>query len=756
MNAVPFSRDLALAFSRPFGRGGWKAMLFSFVALLVPIAGYAAQGAAYSVAAGRRENVRGWLRLGLRILAADLLLAAPALLTYEVIQLSNAYFASMPLLVRTAMLLVMLLFIARLLVLMPAAACCLALGAPMRIAVSGSELKRVISGSMGRYLLSALFSLLMLFLVGVVTTPLPTVLRYLIGAALVTLYRCFSAGLFMGCCRHSLGLAPPRDGTDGGGRGMRRAMAFLLALVLLAGLPLRASAAYDDDVRPINPQDGSSGQGDARGYDARSYAEAYDAFSSQGLLGYGKFLEYDSWEGRYYVREDIEHQKTLDKVNKVAGKVVDLTILTADVVTDFVPYVGQAENAIQTAYFGYKAMNTDDPAEKQRCTIMAGYKAANFCLGGFAYALKGGQAAAGGMVNSLVNSATTLERTVNRLDAINLGLVIFNESGNAVSAYDIVQETDYGKWVTPDGVLRGAAIGLDTAQQMGRDVYGQFSNMVNSTLEGAANFGSTLADLTGQALLDPFTVNETPQSIMQTYVDQGYVVWLDPNSPVIIGGPTPYLPGEFSDPALPSASAVPVPSFTFPPIPAAPGSTPAPTATPEPTPEPTESLPDPAGRYVGTQEGPDRYEGYGAVVLVSRNPVYITIRDDLTASFETTIESNFTYSAFGAEMNGSGSVTVRQEGIPGESVGGDEIRYYFKTRAATTTHTSYSGQMYTGGGDVTYTTEAEYEVWFTAYLHADGSVEIRGEMLTKPDTSAGQTNAWDTGTTSMTFTCTRS
>ena len=59
MNPAPFSKDLALAFRRPFGRDGWKALLLSLLFLLIPCTGFISRGAAYSVAAGRRAGVGG-------------------------------------------------------------------------------------------------------------------------------------------------------------------------------------------------------------------------------------------------------------------------------------------------------------------------------------------------------------------------------------------------------------------------------------------------------------------------------------------------------------------------------------------------------------------------------------------------------------------------------------------------------------------------------------------------------------------------
>ena len=192
-----------------------------------------------------------------------------------------------------------------------------------------------------------------------------------------------------------------------------------------------------------------------------------------------------------------------------------------------------------------------------------------------------------------------------------------------------------------------------------------------------------------------------------------------------------------------------------------PAETPKPTAAPKPTakptpkptqtPAPTASGPKLAGRYSGTLSVPGQIEAYGAVVNLSPTPVYITINDDNSAVFQTTVESTYSYSGFGATMSGSGAATVRQESIPGESIGDGAYFYSFKVRATTTSTTSYSGPMYAGGGgDATTTSQSDYEVMFTARPQADGSVVITGQMTVKPaEEAAGSID------TAISFTCTR-
>ena len=138
-------------------------------------------------------------------------------------------------------------------------------------------------------------------------------------------------------------------------------------------------------------------------------------------------------------------------------------------------------------------------------------------------------------------------------------------------------------------------------------------------------------------------------------------------------------------------------------------------------------------------------------IYIDSNPVYVTIDADGTAVFQTTVSSSYTYSGFGATMSGSGSATVRQEDIHGDWVGDDEIRYYFKTRATTTSTGSYGGEMYAGGGGTaTTSSESIYEVWFTAYLVSGGNTYVKGEITVKPaEATPGSID------TTMSFTCMR-
>ena len=141
---------IADAFVRPFSKGNLKRFLLGLLFLIVPFLFFIADGDAFLMAAGRGKKFGERVRMGLKILLVRLLYAGPVLLIYGIDILLCSYFSSMPLLVSILIVFLLCLFIIRFLILSPVAACCLALGAPMKIAASGREMKRTVSGSLGR------------------------------------------------------------------------------------------------------------------------------------------------------------------------------------------------------------------------------------------------------------------------------------------------------------------------------------------------------------------------------------------------------------------------------------------------------------------------------------------------------------------------------------------------------------------------------------------------------------------------------
>ena len=386
MNASPLSRDLAQAFSRPFRSGG-KHMLLSLLFLLLPVTSFISRGAAYGFAAGRRDGPGGWAKLGLKILAAQLLLAAPAIFFYAVYKTFDALYEAMPLWFHLLMTAALLYTGVRTAVLSPVSACCLALGAPLRTAVNGKELKSIVGLGVARYLLAAVISLLMLFVVGAVGRGLHLIPAYLAGAVLMTLWNFFSAGLFMGACRFALGIAPPRD--SGGYPPPRsvRAVAGVLALALLlfaAPTPAFAAPPRDQPI-PVNPAEGAAGNGEA-GTTMESYADAYRYFSERGAIRPGEDIGYDRSSKTYYVIP----AETASEM-RAPGEAI---IHTADVVSDFIPVLGNIKSGLQANYYYHQALKTDDPELKKQYSAVAGYKAAGLLLGGIGKGLKAGSAGA--------------------------------------------------------------------------------------------------------------------------------------------------------------------------------------------------------------------------------------------------------------------------------------------------------------------------------------------------------------------------
>ena len=686
MNGAPLSRDLALAFGRPFRKDGLKALLLSLLFLLIPCTGFISRGAAYSVAAGRREGVGGWAKLGLKILVAQLLLAAPAIFFYALYMAFHARYETMPFWFHLLMTVALLASGVRAAVLSPISAGCLALGAPLRTAVRAKELKSIVSMSMGRYLIASAISLAMIFLVGAVGRVLHLIPAYLAGAVLMALWNFFSAGLYMGCCRYALGIDPPQDGGEYPPPRYGRAVAgVLIAALLLTALPVPVFAApkgYDGDQPiPVNPAEGAAGNGPALENKPSNYLEAYRYFSERGQLGRGETIGYDGSDGTYYV-VSAEDSAAM----RAPGEAI---IHTADVVSDFIPVLGNVKSGLQANYYYHQALKTDDPELKKQYSAIAGYKAVGLALGGISKGFKAGSAGA------------------KALGFVDTGSKIYDGISNFLTYIDILWNKDLSSKIGPHKI---------------------------------AEFIDDLADIV-------FVSRPEPQNVLIDFdpagMPSGYTVPVSDGTALLTPGVTP-------PPSLPMPTPMPSVEPVIGPI-GAPVATPQPTVAPVPV--PTLNLPDPIGRYSGTQQVPGSVQSMGAVIQPAANPVYVTVNADGTATFQTEISSTYSYSGFGATMNGSSSGTIRQENIEGKSTSGG-ITYSFTKRVAINTTVSYAGEMYAGGGDTQVTGEADYTVYFTLSFTGNGGVEITGSISSKPVAQGGEQPVV-AANMSIPFTCTK-
>lgn len=690
MNGAPVSRDLALAFGRPFRKDGLKALLFSLLFLLLPFTAFISRGAAWSLAAGRREGVGGWAKLGLKILVAQLLLAAPAFFFYAVYKTFDAKYVTMPLWFHLLMTVALLASAVRTAVLSPVSAGCLALGAPLRTAICAKELKSIVSLSMGRYLLSSVISLAMLFLIGAVCRWLHVIPAYLVGAVLMALWNFFSAGLYMGCCRFALGIDPPEE--RGGGfpppRFGRAVAGVLIVALLLTALPVPSFAmpgGYDGDQNiPVNPAEGAIGNGPALENKPTNYLEAYRYFSARGQIGPGEEIGYDGSNGTYYVMS-----AEAAKAQRAPGEAI---IHTADVVSDFIPGLGNIKSGLQANYYYHQALKTDDPELKKQYSALAAYKAAGIVLGGVAKCFKAGSAGA------------------KALGYVDITSKVYDGVSNFLTYIDILWNKDLSSKIGPHKI---------------------------------AEFFDDLADIV-------FVSRPEPQNVLIDFdpagMPSGYTVPVSDGTVGLTPALTP-MPTIDLD-ATPEPTVIP----QIGPI-GGPVATPKPTEAPIPI--PTLALPDPVGRYSGTLIVPDKVESMGAVIKPGANPVYVTLHDDGTATFQTEMSSSYSYSGFGAKMNGNSTATIRQENIAGKSTAGG-ITYSFTQRVTNHTTVSYAGEMYYGGGASTEVTgQVDYTVNFTVYFTNNGGVEITGSISGKPVAQGGEQAGVISVDMAVKFTCTK-
>ena len=269
MNKRSFFRDVADAYSLPFRKQGLKAFLFSLLFTVIPVTSFIGEGASYSAAAGRKEGIGAWTKLGLKLILIQLVYAAPAIAAYGLYAILLTYLI-LGNAIQLILVFIFLLFMTRALLLIPVASCAVALGAPIKVAVNGKEMNSIISGSFGRYILTGIMCLLMLFI-----ADLPAqgdwfiALQYILATVLIVLYRFVKAGLFMGVVRHSLGIEPPpSEHIKGNGSGMAKTVvAAVLCVALIGNSSLNVFAAGlndnggfikyvrpgDDEIQPVEP-----------------------------------------------------------------------------------------------------------------------------------------------------------------------------------------------------------------------------------------------------------------------------------------------------------------------------------------------------------------------------------------------------------------------------------------------------------------------------------------------------------------------
>ena len=460
MNKIPLSRSISDAFARPFTKDGLRHLLFSLLFYVLPFTFFISQGAAYSLASGEKKGIGFWTKLGFKMLTADVLYAGPAILFYGIYAVLLRFFAAFPLIIAVALFAAMGFFAIRALLIMPAANCCIALGAPLRAAVSAKEMKSVISGSFRRYVLSFVISLALLFVMGLVINALSLVPMLIAGVVFSALHGFITAGLYMNCCRQALGLPlPPKGCAASPGRGVRAA-AFMLAFAILAGvMPVEARAVVPniylaEDIQPARPYDSAAGNRDVPGFYDHYQANAYAR--DTGLYNGNAEVAYNKETGTWYLRDATADRKFSEMSS-------NLLIHAADVGLDFVPVVGNVKNGIQAAYFGYKAITEDDPLLKQQYAVDASYKALGLALGGVSKVVKSAKAGTGALWLKTAIGAKNVKTTKHIVDATQKGLSYYDNVNNALKGLDIVGEGEMSEYVSPNGIVTVGKYFIDSA-----------------------------------------------------------------------------------------------------------------------------------------------------------------------------------------------------------------------------------------------------------------------------------------------------
>ena len=677
MNRESVFAGIADAFARPFAKGNLKRFLLGLLFLIVPFLFFIADGDAYLMAAGRGQKFGDRVRMGLKILLVRLIYAGPVLLIYGIDVLLCSYFSSVPLFVMILLIFLLFIFILRFLVLSPAAACCLALGAPMKIAANGREMKRVVSGSLGRYILYALIAFLILASMGFFILDLPYLWQFAAAVPFALLYTYVGAGLFMSCCRRSLDLPVPPRGRAAvpTGTAMRAAAFGMAFIMLLTGAPLEAMArgTHVSD-RPQEEIPLESNGGYKLDNSFKTYKEAYQYGEKHGLLT--KFNEIRREDGgtftiasRYGVNEDR------GDINKA----IDVGLIVADVVLDFVPVVGNIKNGIQVVYYSYKAYTAETEEARDEAIVAASYKAVGLALGGLGKAVKVAQAGKGCMWMKTMLGASKLEKSAKLLQYTDEGTQVYALRVSGLGVTDVASGREDSTGLSPYGLLVGGKYMLE------------------------------------QSFGDRFERADYPQNVV-IFDNSG-------------GGLTGYLISDTDGPGIGGGTVILEPSETLPPegIPVIEGD--------------WFDKYNPKGTYACTMTRVNLANTTvpGISYNMASAPVYVTIDDTLTAGFDTALDLTISYDMAGVKMVMKSSVRLTKQFLTGEKLPtGEMITYTFTDTRDVVTDTTYAGQGYEGGGgSVKTTSRSQYTVTFwlsgsQTSLTSDPVWKVNGTIEIKP------------------------
>ncbi len=400
-----FWTDFAGAFTRPFAKNNRGLTLRMLICMLIPFCGFIGIGTAYAIHSGGRRSFGQSVKTGLKITTAQVLLASPILLIYAIQLLLSAYFSEYPFYITLLLLVAYVFFTVRLLVLMPIASCSVAYGMPLRSAINGRQLKSILGGCVFSYIFCSLIVCVLVYFLGGLANMNRGIPGYLMSALFGTVYYLVSAGLYMACCRRSMGIEPPPLSSGSSVSG-RRFVAAVLAVVLLlsAAVPgVRALSPEEltGDPVPADPADGAAGQ--KSGYEApKTYLEAYYRFAKDGKLGPGTDIRRRD-DGTYYL--GVYQTQAEAEAVQFVNRTTEVSATIADIGLDFVPVLGEFKNTLQMGYYGYRYYTETDPQKKREYGYNVVYK-------GIGLGLKGlGSAATWAKSADLVNGkgvSTTL------------------------------------------------------------------------------------------------------------------------------------------------------------------------------------------------------------------------------------------------------------------------------------------------------------------------------------------------------------
>lgn len=384
-----FVSDIGQSFARPFSRQGIKRLAVSILLSIIPFLGYLGRSVAYSYAVDDSEaSLKKNIGKTFRMIWVSIVYSAPIFLCFALANFFGFYMPNMPGILVDVCNIVMIVFVVRGLILMPLSWCAIALGAPMRIALSSKAMKGILSGCLGRYIVSTLISGVILF-AGCFTGKLGAIPGYIVSAVISVLYNFISARLYMSAFLSSSDVNASAGGASSFGRPIRIAavgMIFVLGIqtcvpVSAAEVPSDAVIGYDSEEKySVNLENVL--QYTRRSNEYTTYLNGYSDKERAAMLREKAGITETYLSG--YSDEELAAMKRAERIEESRKKgeylINESGWICLDTTLSCIPATSSIWSGIMTVKELVQAASTDG-TESEEHLSMALYNAAGIALG---------------------------------------------------------------------------------------------------------------------------------------------------------------------------------------------------------------------------------------------------------------------------------------------------------------------------------------------------------------------------------------